>query len=223
MSKEYETLQEFIKRLRGLHQEAYCAFKVYEQLNELRAPNILGQEEADNNAAAMSGLTGFFTSAERALNLHFLITTAKIFDYSKDSLRLEKIINFAEQNQKKLTVEDFQEFHKDRQYIEELVAKYEGINRNTLLDVSKRLKEAGPIIVKLKDHRDTMLAHENLKKKSIKPISYAEIEKLLELSHDILNIFSSKTSHETTSYSMLERQSIDDTQLVIKIIRAYEE
>jgi hypothetical protein len=218
MSTEYETLHSFIARIRAMHQEAYCAFKVYEQLNELRAPNIVGQEVADRNAAAMSGFTGFFSSAERALNLHFLITIAKIFDYSSDALRIEKLINFAEQNQKKLTAKEFQEFHKDRQYIEDLAASYEGINKDDLLDISKRLDAARPIIEKIKVHRDTKLAHEDLKKKSIEDLTYAEIEEILNLSHDILNIFSSKTSHETTSYMMLEKQSIEDTQSLIGLI-----
>jgi len=220
MSKEYETLQAFITRLRGLHQDAYCAFKVFDQLNELRAPNIVGEQQAEEAAATMSTYTGFFTAAERALNLQFLITIAKIFDYSKDSLRIEKLIHFAEQNQAKLSVDDFREFHKDREYIEELVAKYEGISRDDLLKMSERLKQVEPIIKKVKLHRDTKLAHENLKKKKVEEITYKEIETLLDLSHDMLNLFSSTTAHSTTSYQMLERQSVEDTKRVIESLQA---
>jgi len=223
MSNEFTELNKRIARLRRIHQQAFCSFNVYEQLNKLRAPNIVGEAEADQNAQIMSAYTGFFTSAESALNLEFLMLTAKLFDTHKDALHLNRLINFAEQNQRHLTAADFKEFNEGRQYLDELVAKYEGIERKDLLDMGKRLQEVEPILQKLKDHRDKILAHEDMRRDGLEKITYEEISKLLDLSHDILNIFSSRTNHETTSYLMLKRQSVEDTKQVISALRELEQ
>lgn len=223
MSSEFTELNKRIVRLRRVHQQAFCAFNVYEQLNELRAPNIVGDDEANKNAEVMSSYTGFFTAAESALNLEFLMLIAKLFDTHKDALHISRLINFAEQNQKQLTASDFKAFNEGRPYVDELVVRYEGIKREDLLDVGRRLTEAEPILQKLKDQRDKVMAHENLHRQGLESISYEEIKRLLDLSHDILNIFSSKTNHETTSYSVLRGQAVDDTKRLIADIRNTDE
>lgn len=216
MSQEFSELQRRIRRLRSIHQEAFCTFNVYEQLNELRAPNIVGDKKAYENAQLMTGYTGFFSVSEMALNLTFLISLAKLFDGHRDALHISKLINYAEQNQQKLTADDFKEFNEDRQYVDELVQRYEGIKRDALVDIGSRLAAVQPILQKLKDHRDKSLAHEDLHRTAAgEAITYAEVTELLDLSHDILNLLSSSTNHETTSYSMLKRQSVDDTKRLL--------
>lgn len=61
MVNEFVTLQEYLKRLRTIYFNALCAFYVYETIEELRAPNIVGKEESSENVNTMNQFNGFLS------------------------------------------------------------------------------------------------------------------------------------------------------------------
>jgi len=218
MSKEFIGLRERIEELRKAHVRAYQYFYAYDKINELRAPNLVGQKKAKNNADAIGLYKGFLNPSVTALMTGFYVELAKIYDSHDDALHLNKLIDYAEANQKHLTVVDFKELNEDRPFMEELVEKYEGLKNKDLLEIRRNLDEHKDKIQRLKTIRDKHIAHLDLNRKGIKDLTYEEIEQLIILAHDILNVFSQKLDHVTSDYGVIKRQVIEDTENLVKLM-----
>jgi hypothetical protein len=219
MSKEFSELKRRIDKLRSAHLRAFQYFYAYDTISELRAPNLIGEEEAHNNAEAIGLYKGFMNPSHTGLMTGFYVELAKVFDFHKDAIHLNKLLNYAEQNQKKLNVDAFAEFNEGRLYIEELKQKYEGMKRDDLLKVKSMLDDAQNKIERLKNIRDKQVVHIDVDDSDIKPLTYEEIESLLLLSHEVLNIFSAKTNHETSDYQLIKQQVVDDTKELVALMR----
>ncbi|HXF44047.1 MAG TPA: hypothetical protein VNK70_01100 [Candidatus Paceibacterota bacterium] len=221
MSKEFRTLFEYLKNLRSRYFNAISAFYVYEGLLELSAPNIVGQKEAEQNVAVLNRFKNFFAMSKEALRTYFLLELAKLFDESKQSLHINKIINFAGSNIKKLSRSDFLEFHQGRTFLEELFQQYKAIDNKDLLETKNKLKKYKEIIKKLGEYRDQYLAHEDKQKKEVK-ITSEEISRLFGLLKEILNLFSSRLDFSTTVYSHVEKDCKWDTKQVVEYLKRFE-
>lgn len=192
MSHEFSLLYKRLESLRRLHFTAVTSFSAFEAIQKLRAPNILGLDEAKANVAAIGRYKGLFNIAEKSAYLNTLMCLSKIFVGYTDSLYLGKLVNFAEQNRKKLTAVDFKEFHADKQFVDELAAEYEGLNKEDLKLIRNKLNSAKDVIERLKTIRDQQLAHTNLKEPDDVTITFQEIADLLDISEDVLNVLSSR-------------------------------
>ena len=70
-STEFKTLMEYAKEMHHRYFRAISAFYAFEALKEVRAPNIVGQSDAEENAKTMAKYNGLFTPAEEALRVYF--------------------------------------------------------------------------------------------------------------------------------------------------------
>ena len=215
---EYIKFQSYLKRLRSIYLRATCAFHIFETIEKLRAPNIVGPEESSKNVATMRRYNNFFQVTRHALNFYFLIELARMLDTAKQSLHMDKLINFGLSNRKKINVDEFRKNNQNRVFLQELVSKYKGIQKSDLEHIGIKLDETKGIRDKLIKYRDQNLAHEDLKKEEVS-ISDKEIYKILELIKEILNIFSYKTEFSTTTYQVAVDESIQDTKGVINNLR----
>lgn len=216
-NSEYVKFQLYLKRLRSIYLKAICAFHIFETIEELKAPNIVGTE-ASKNVATMCRFNNFFQVTRHALNFYFLIELARILDTTKQSLHIDKLINFAESNREKINVDEFKRNNQNRSFLQELANKYKGIKKEDLEHIKERLKETKLIRDKVIKYRNQNLAHEDLNKKEIS-ISSKEIYKIFELIKEILNIFSYKTEFSTTTYKLAVDDSIRDTKNIISNLR----
>jgi len=70
-STEFKTLMEYAKEMHHRYFRTISAFYAFEALKEVRAPNIVGQSDAEENAKTMAKYNGLFTPAEEALRVYF--------------------------------------------------------------------------------------------------------------------------------------------------------
>jgi hypothetical protein len=216
---EFPLLYKRLEAIKNLHFTAVTSFSAFETIQKLRAPNIVGQDEAKANVAAIGRYKGFFNIAEKGAYLNTLLCLAKIFVAHKDSLYLERLVNFAEQNKKSLTAEDFKEFHSDRQYIDELVTEYSGLDKSDLKSIRTKLDYAKDSISRLKTIRDQQLAHTNLSEPDDLDITFQEIADLIDLSEDVLNVLSSKHFKNLMVFSVGRDQVETDTISLVHLAR----
>src|SRR3989344_3637395 len=221
MSKEFKTLFEYLKNLRSRYFHALSAFYVYEGLLELSALNISGQKGAEQNIKTMNRFKNFFIMSKEALRIYFLLELAKLFDESKQSLHINKIVNFAGSNIKALSKNDFLEFHQGRTFIDELFKQYKAVDKNDLKEIKTKTKKHEVIIKKIEDYRNQYLAHEDKQKKKVN-INSGEIQELFKLIAEILNLFSSRLDFPTTAYSHVEKECNDDTKRVVEYLNRFE-
>ncbi|MDP1688509.1 MAG: hypothetical protein Q8L47_00025 [bacterium] len=221
MGSDFVKFQEYLKRLREIYFEALSSFCVYEALREIKAHNVVGEKEAEDNTEVINRFKNFFIVAEYAANFNFFMQLAKFFDDAKQSLHLEKLINFAKSNSGRLTASDFREVNQDREFLDELVRRYEGIKQEDLEVINNLLNSNSLAIKKLIDYRDQYLAHEDKNKEKI-IITGEEVAELLQIVHKILDIFSSKTDFSTWQYDHLKDGCRNDTKLVIEYLKRYE-
>ena len=219
MSAEFSELERRLKELTKWHVRAVATFAAFETILKLRAPNLVGEAEAKGNAEAIGRYKGLFNTAEKACNYELLMTLARIFVAHKDALYIERLVNFAEQNQKRLTVEDFKEFHEGREYLDELIAIYQGLNKNDLAEINQGLQNAQDSIGRLKELRDQTLAHINLAPPDDVSLTYQELADLIELSEKIINTLSARYFQSGSYFKLYEEQVIDDTTALVRLAR----
>lgn len=219
MSSQFRKLHERHEMLSRLHSNAVMAFSVVKALQKLKAPNIVGKDEAVGNLSAMNRYKGAFTPFEAMAGYMLYMTLARIFVSHKDALYLRRLVDYAEQNKKHLTAQDFREFQEDREYIDELSIAYKGFDREDLIHIKALFLEIEPIIEKLKVIRDKRLAHIDLQSTSETAISHADTKKLLRLSEEVLNMLTQRHFHSMAAYDAIERQTIGDVMGLIHLAR----
>lgn len=219
MSDEFTVLKERVERLRRIHLKALGSFNAFEQLQEFRAPNLIGKELAHKHAQALGVYKGFFNVAENALNTELHIAVAKLFDSHKDALHIEKLVNYAEQNQHTITASQQANLDEDKEYSSELAKMYEGLSREDLLTIKNELKAAKDKIARLKDVRDKEVAHVDIKMpEELTYLTYQEFADLIELSEKILNLASKKLYSDIAWFEPYKEQVIEGSQALLRLI-----
>lgn len=217
MSKEASVLKNRVERLRRIHLKALASFNAFEQIQEYRAPNLIGQELAHLHAQAIGAYKGFLNTAENALNTELHLAVAKLFDSHKDALHIEKLVNYAEQNQAKLTAAQ-QAALDDGEASSELAKVYEGLSRDDLLQIKSDLAAAKDKIERLKTVRDKKVAHENLDEPELPYLSYQEFVELVELSEKILNLVSKRLYGDIAWFGQYKEQVVEDTKSLLRLV-----
>lgn len=220
MCDEFVTFQAYLKRLNSLYVSALSSFYVFDTLKKLVAPNIVGENESEENLKVINQFRGFFVPARQAANFHFLMELAKLFDDAKESLHIEKLINYAEANNKHLSVKNFENANQDREFLEELTKRYEGLKSSDIKEIKKLIEDNKTTIDNLKTHRDQQLAHEDKNKKEVN-ITFEEVQTLFSIIEKIINTFSNKTDFSTTDYSYLKSDCEDHTDAVVENLKRF--
>lgn len=208
---------EYLKVLQDQYLNALYTFRVFQALRKLRAPNIVGEEEADANARAMTRFKNFFGPTEDSLFRYSMLSLATVFDESDEALHVNAMLNYIGSNHKKITRDDFREFNQDRPYLDSLYERYEGMDTKDLLAVRGDLMKHETALSKLKDYRDQYLAHNDKKKDEIK-ITFDEAESLFALAEKTINLFSSKLNDSSTMYSHIADETMRDTKYLLKAL-----
>lgn len=221
MSQEFTTFMEYLKKLQDRYFFMLSAFYTREALEELRAPNIVGKEEAQKNIETMNKYNNFFSLSKESLRVYFLLELAKLFDVSNESLHINKMVNFTESNIQKLSVNDFLEFNQDRKFIKEMIESYKGINNKDLKHIKLLISKHSATIQNIKIYRDKYLAHDDVTKTSV-VLTPKMIKPLFEIIEKILNLFSLKVDHSTTMYNYVEKECKNDTKSVVNYLKRFE-
>ena len=142
---------EYLDRLKDLYQASLWSYYIYEGLEEIRAPNFVGQEEAEKNVKIWKQFNNFFTIARQATNVYFFLELTKLFDTQEQALKIAKLINIAKNNKKRLSKKN----------------NAPGLEESDLLEIDNLLEANKDLIKKLKDYRDEYICHEDINKNSI--------------------------------------------------------
>lgn len=221
MSNEFNTTILYIKKIKSRYFHALSAFHIYKTLNELLAPNIVGQDVAEKNSAVMQNLKDFFMPIKEALRVYFFLELAKLFDVSDQSLHIARIINYTQSNIAKLTANDFAEYDQEREFLDNLIKSYQGISNNDLLILKSEIEKHKNVIEKVKTYRDKYLAHDDTKKVEVS-ITSEEIQILFSVVEKILNIFSSKLNSTTFLWDHVEKNTKEQTEIIIDHLKRFE-
>lgn len=211
-----------MQRMQSRYFRAISAFYTWEALKELEAPNIVGADEARKNVAVMNDYSDFFNLSQESLRIYFFLELAKLYDEAEQSLHINKLINYAKGNIRKLSKKDFLKHHSGRQFIEELFNRYEELDNGELENLSKKINKHKKKIDKVKTYRDKFLAHDD-KKKTRVTISRNEVIILFELIKESLSIFELKLDFSSTIYSHIESECKDEVKTLIQNLREYEQ
>lgn len=212
-------LKERVERLRRIHLKALAAFNAFEQMQEYRAPNIYGEEIAHRHAEALGMYKGFFNTVQNALNTELHISIAKLFDSHKDALHIEKLVNYAEQNQTVLTSAQKAELDEEADYAEELSDAYEGLSKGELLAIRSDLYNSQRVIARLKDIRDKEVAHINIKTPEVLGyLTYGELSDLISLSEKILNLVSKKIYGDIAIFDPYKDTVVGDSKALFELV-----
>jgi hypothetical protein len=218
MANEYLEVQKRLKRIESIFLRAYCEYVTFNELEKLRAPDLIGKDEASKNLELLNHYQNFFQVTIEALRTSFLTKTAKLFDTHRGSLHLDSLINFIASNKDDLTVEEFIKQNKDRPFLSELIKKYSLFTNDDILMLQTKLKEASDIRERVKTYRDKSLSHEDLKIKKV-DIYRDDIDKLFELLREILNFISNKIDFSTTTFTLAEEDCQRDVKSLIDNLR----
>lgn len=221
MSTEFNKTILYIKKMEDRYFFALSTFHAYEGLKELLAPNIVGQEAAEENVKIFKRFNNFLNPSKEALRVYFLLELAKLFDISDQSLHITKIVNYTQSNISKLTVNDFVEYSQDREFLQDLIKNYRGLKNDDLLSIKSEIEKNEDIINKIKNYRDQYLAHDDTKKIEVS-ITKEEIMALFNLIEKILNIFSLKLISSTSMYDHVERDAKNQTKMLIDHLKRFE-
>lgn len=220
MSKEFNTLIAYVEKLSSRYFHSLSSFYVYEALCEELAPNIVGQQVAEENKVVLQDYINFFILSKEALRVYAFLELAKLFDVSDQSLHVTKIVNYAQGNLLRLNVSDFAEYNQERVFIDSLISSYQGIKTSDLLAIKKEIEKNKDLIEKIKTYRDKYLAHDDIKKVDV-DINGEEIRLLFGLMERILNIFSSRLNSTTSRWDHIEKNAKEHTGLVIDHLKRF--
>jgi hypothetical protein len=220
---EFKTLMSYIRALRSRYLRTLSAFYAYEALKEIRAPNLIGNDEAQANVDAVKRYKSFFPVAEEALGVFFFIELAKLFDASNQSLHINKVVDYTEQNRCKLTSAAFETYSEgsDRAFLQELVQSYEGVEEKDIKEVRRLLSIHENLIKKLKTYRDKWLAHDDEKKPTLPEITGIEIRELFDVLAKILNLLTYKLNSSSAMWDHIEPDMKSGVKAIISDLRRF--
>lgn len=223
-STEFETLMSYAKAMHKRYFHALASFYAYEGLQELLAPNVVGQSEAEGNAKTIGKYNNFFGPARESLRVYFFLELAKMFDSSKQALHINKVLNFTASNLKNLTVDAFKEYnqHQPRAFLETLVNEYKGMDHDELRAVKAMLNEHKATLEKMDTYRDKWLAHDDINKPESPAITGEEIKALFDVLAKMLNAITGRLNSESWTYSHVENDAKHHTHLVIDHLQRFE-
>lgn len=179
-----DIINQFVNDVEGLLEELYQLNSFY-----LLDKYLKQKKNQQENLDAMNKAPAFFSLAMHSFQYSAIMGLAKIYEpASRDSKSINKFINFIEGNHKKIFLND--------PITKKKLGRTSDIDGSTVIKHREKLTEVEPIINNLITWRDKAYAHND--KKYFKdrealgrdfPITYKEIEDLIELAAEILNTY----------------------------------
>lgn len=223
-NKEFEKLFLEVQQLRKRFLTTIASHKIFDQFNKLVATNVVGKRKAEKNAKVFSNYVYFFSTTKEATRCYFLIELAKFFDIPKprnETRTVNWVLNYAKKNIHRLTKEDFSAYHNERQIISEIFASYKQLEISDLRKFQKRLSRNRDVIKRLKNYRDQYLAHDDIKKITVK-LTVREMEVLLRIVKDVIELFYHKLEFASNSYKNFEEEPVREINRLIKNLAEHE-
>lgn len=216
-------LMNYVDNLRHRYHKAVSFFYAFEALEEACVTSIVGNQEAHNNVEVIKRFGGFFLPAKESLRICFFLELAKLVDKSDQSLRVEKVINFAKSNVKRMNSASFADHNSDRPFMLELISNYSGINHTDFNKIDTLIQGQETFIDKLVVFRDRWLAHDDANKPDQPPdISSEEIHKFLEAFEEVLDILTSRVNYESTTWEHTKSDARDTTLFLLNNLYRFE-
>jgi len=228
MKEPFEKLKDELIKLHFRLFKGYLHFQVWNAIKNQMAPNLVGEEKANQNVKTINRYKGFFSPTIEAHKKIFALELAKFYDLDKQSLSIVKIINFARSNIKKLTVTEFEDFNKGRPLLDSLIENYSGVSEellkeceNILLQNGLELKSGKSVFIldspieKLKYIRDKYISHNQIKVLE-KTMSIEEFENLFQVTSELLNKIYYALNHSTFAHFIPSKPANVDTEKLLE-------
>ena len=219
----YKKLFEFGKKLRSRYLLTLASRKLFDEFNKLSAIKIAGKKNAENNVKIFNSYRYFFLTSKEALRCYFLIELAKFFDEDKrrQSLSIQNTLHYAEEKLESFSTNEFHKYHGDRKILPELFKNFTPLSNKDIDKLKNRLKKNKDTILRLKTYRDTVLAHDDIKKKDIL-LSAKDINVLLKIVKDTVDMFYQKLDFSVNSYKNYEDDPISEINNLLKALKEHE-
>lgn len=197
-----------------LHANAHL--KLWERLQSYRASHL----EELNQAPY------FFNFTMQAHLDDALLTLSRILDKSNESLSIEKLINFIEQNIQIFSTEVFNKRMMQKpDYDEKWTVSHTPITTLEIYEDRRRLKDLEKPVENLRSWRDKVIAHTDLKffrKDKIVSKKYPlEVQQLHEAIDTILKILNRYSRAYNSSTHLKDYVGEDDVRIIMDCIRFY--
>ncbi len=223
-NKEFEKLFLEVQQLRKRYLPTIASHKIFQQFSKLVATNVVGKRRAERNVKILGDYRYFFTTTKEATRYYFLIELAKFFDIPKPRNETRTVywaLDYAKKNIHRMTKADFLAYHDGRQIIPEIFASYKQLVIADLIKFQKRLGRNKDVIKRLKTYRDQYLAHDDIKKITVK-LTVREMEVLLRIVRDIIEFFYNKLEFASNSYMNFEQEPVREIDRLIKNLAEHE-
>lgn len=207
-----ERLKSHIERLRGMQRKALRSFHAYEEMLDYVSRISQGSAEAKKRALLLSRYKGFVVTVQDALASQVIIELAKLYDFGDQALHINRLIRFAEANQKKLTKELVAEATKGGENSVALSQIYQGFTEVEWLDLKTKLTDSADKIDALKTYRDKKVAHEDVSQPGEIDLTYKDLRDLVDLAEFMLNQISTKFYGNIAYNDVYKDQVIKDTK-----------
>lgn len=180
--------------------DVFFLIKDLYELNSYRLlhKHLLGKTAEEEFLKAMNKAPAFFQLTINSFQYSTIMGLARLYEPAiRNSRGLFSLLNYIEQHHTKI-------FSNDPETMVKLGRKTE-INHSTVMNYREKLAEIDSIINNLISWRDKSFAHNDKKYFGIKgqlgkdyPITYGDIEKLINLAEEILNTFQVGYNGNTT-------------------------
>lgn len=218
MANEFLIFQKRLERVRSIYFQAYCEYVTFNEIEKLRASDLIEQKDVDKNLELMNHFSSFFQVVIEALRISFLSKLAKLLDNDTNALHIDKLINYVEQNKGKLNAKEFSKYNTNRAFLTELTKKYKGISKEDIIELRVKLGTASAIRSSIKIYRDKHLSHEDIKQERV-DIQREDVDKIFSLIGEVLNFLSLKTDFSTTTYKLAKENCEKDVGRLINYLK----
>ena len=223
-NKEFERLFSEVQQLRKRYLTTLSSHKIFQRFSKLVASNVVGKRKAEKNAKTFSNYVYFFSTVKEATRCYFLIELAKFFDPPKprnETRTVYWVLDYAKKNIHRLTKTDFLAYHDEREIIPEVFASYKEFKDSDLKRFQKRLGRNKDVIKRLKTYRDQYLAHDDIKKITVK-LTMGEMDVLLRVVKDVIELFYNRLEFASNSYMNFEQEPVREVDRLVKNLAEHE-
>lgn len=208
-----DIINQFVDDVEGLLEELYHLNSYY-LLNKYLKQKSNQKENLD----LMNKAPAFFRLTIHSFQYSAIMGLARLFEpASRGSKSINKFLNFIESNHKKVFSND--------PITKEKLGRNSDIDESTVMKHRERLNEVEPIINNLISWRDKAFAHND--KKFFKdrealgrefPITYKEIENLIELAAEILNTYQVGYNGKYTAVIPSNTYDVDKVIMALRML-----
>ncbi len=215
---------EWTEKLRGRYLHTLATFRIFERFKKRSAPNIVGRKKAEANARIFSQNIYFFAPLQEAARCYFFVELAKFFDPNprKQSLTVDLLLDLVDKHLASFSKEKFLEYHSARHFIPELFEHYEAFSRADLQKIRQRLARNKRTIANLKNYRDQILVHADIKPTEVH-ITGPQIKVLLRIVKDTVDLFYKRLDFASNDYRNYDQEPVFAVDNVMKFLQEHEE